>query len=79
MANVFTPNNRTVEIKKNHLSRYWFLHFHSFCLSADAGKTKILFVKNLSYDTTAESLGDAFEGSTSARIGTHADTGRARG
>ena len=47
--------------------------------SAEAGKTKILFVKNLSYDTTGESLGEAFEGSITARISAHADTGRSRG
>ena len=47
--------------------------------SAEAGKTKVLFVKNLSFDTTGESLGDAFEGSSSARVATHADSGKSKG
>ena len=36
--------------------------------SAEAGKTKTLIVKNLSWNTTEDSLHEAFEGATSARI-----------
>ena len=46
---------------------------------AEAGKTKVLFVKNLNYDTTGESLGAAFDESTSARVATHQDSGRSKG
>ena len=46
---------------------------------AKAGDTKILFVKNLSYDTTQESLSDAFEGASSARVATDRDSGRSKG
>ena len=46
---------------------------------AEAGKTKVLFVKNLSYDTDEDSLRQAFEGCTSARIATFQDSGKPRG
>jgi len=44
-----------------------------------AGQAKTLIVKSLSYDTTDESLKEAFEGAESARVLTHADTGRSKG
>lgn len=46
---------------------------------AEPGKTKVLFVKNLSYDSTNDSLKDAFDGATSARIATFQDSGKSRG
>ena len=46
---------------------------------AEAGQTKVLFVKNLSFDTEKDTLLEAFEGATDARIATDADTGRSRG
>ena len=42
-------------------------------------KTKILFVKNLSYDTTPESLQAAFDGATTARVASDQNTGYSRG
>jgi len=42
-------------------------------------KTKVLFVKNLSYKLSEDELQDAFDGSSSARIATFQDTGRSRG
>lgn len=47
--------------------------------SAERGKTKILFVKNLSYHLTTDTLRDAFDGALEARIATFPDTGRSRG
>lgn len=38
-----------------------------------------LIVRNLSYDTTTESLGAAFEGCSSARVITDRDSGQSRG
>ena len=46
---------------------------------AEAGETKVLFVKNLSYSTTKESLESAFDGCKCARIATFSDTGKPRG
>ncbi|KAK2181905.1 hypothetical protein NP493_370g06036 [Ridgeia piscesae] len=45
----------------------------------EAGKTKVLFVKNLSFNLTKESLQEAFDGATTARIATFPDTGKPRG
>ncbi|XP_060071435.1 nucleolin-like [Ylistrum balloti] len=42
-------------------------------------KTKVLFVKNLSYNATEEDLLDAFEGCESARLIRFPDTGKPRG
>lgn len=42
-------------------------------------KTKILFVKNLSYDTTSESLESAFDGATTARVAMDRESGYSRG
>ncbi len=50
-----------------------------FHLEIEPGKTKVLFVKNLSFDTTTDSLQAAFEGATTARIATDRDTGRSKG
>lgn len=42
--------------------------------------SKILFVKNLSYNTTNDSLADAFDGCSSARVAMERDNpGRSRG
>lgn len=46
---------------------------------AEAGKTKVLFVKNLSFDTDNDSLRQAFDGATTARVATHQDSGQSRG
>ena len=48
-------------------------------MSTEAGKTKVLFVKNLSFNLTKESLAEAFDGATTARIATFPDTGKPRG
>ncbi|ESO87120.1 hypothetical protein LOTGIDRAFT_229278 [Lottia gigantea] len=42
-------------------------------------KNKTLTARNLSYDTTEDSLKDAFEGAISARIPTFPDSGKSRG
>lgn len=47
--------------------------------SGEAGKTRVLFVGNLSYDTDRDSLGAAFEGSTTARVAMDGESGRSRG
>ncbi len=46
---------------------------------SEKGKTRVLFVKNLSYSITGETLKDAFDGAQSARIASFPDTGRSRG
>lgn len=46
---------------------------------AAPGQTKVLFVKNLSYDTDESSLQNAFQSSTGVRIATFADSGKPRG
>ncbi|CAL1542821.1 unnamed protein product [Lymnaea stagnalis] len=43
------------------------------------GESKVLFVKNLSYDTDESSLTAAFEGAVSARIPTFPDSGKPKG
>ncbi|XP_036970840.1 nucleolin isoform X2 [Acanthopagrus latus] len=45
----------------------------------NSGPTKTLFVKGLSEDTTDQTLRDAFEGATAARIVTDRDTGSSKG
>ncbi|XP_046332507.2 nucleolin-like isoform X1 [Haliotis rufescens] len=47
--------------------------------SAERGSSKILFVRNLSFQLDESSLKQEFENSTSARIMTHADSGKPRG
>uniref|UniRef100_A0A0B7ANH4 RNA-binding protein EIF1AD n=1 Tax=Arion vulgaris TaxID=1028688 RepID=A0A0B7ANH4_9EUPU len=47
--------------------------------SGSRGESKILFVKNLSFNTDESSLTAAFKGATSARIPTSADTGKSKG
>ncbi|KAL3877017.1 hypothetical protein ACJMK2_034773 [Sinanodonta woodiana] len=47
--------------------------------SGEPGKSKVLFVKNLSYSVTDEKLMDTFEGAVSARIPTFPDTGKPKG
>jgi len=44
-----------------------------------SGKSKTLFVRNLSYDTDEHSLKAAFDGAVAARVATHRDTGNPRG
>jgi len=46
---------------------------------AEPGKTKVLFVKNLSWSLTTDTLRDAFEGAVDARIAMFSDTGNSRG
>jgi len=41
--------------------------------------TKTLFVRNLSFDVTKESLEEAFPGSTRIGIPKHQDTGKLKG
>ncbi|BFZ03621.1 hypothetical protein BsWGS_06659 [Bradybaena similaris] len=43
------------------------------------GESKVLFVKNLSYDTDESSLKAAFDGAVSARIPTFPDSGKPKG
>ena len=45
---------------------------------AEAGKSKVLFCGNLSFDTTEDSLKDAFEGASSARL-IYRDDGKPKG
>jgi len=45
----------------------------------EAGKTKVLFVKNLPYSISGEGLQDHFESCKSARVATFPDTGKPRG
>ncbi|XP_030289351.1 nucleolin isoform X4 [Sparus aurata] len=45
----------------------------------NSGPTKTLFVKGLSEDTTDQTLRDAFDGATAARIVTDRDTGSSKG
>ncbi|KAJ8318182.1 hypothetical protein KUTeg_003273 [Tegillarca granosa] len=47
--------------------------------TGEAGKTKVLFVKNLSFDTDENALQEAFEGCSSARIARFQDTNKHRG
>lgn len=47
--------------------------------TAEPGKTKVLFVKNLSYTLSTDILKDAFEGCNEARIAMFPDTGKSRG
>lgn len=42
-------------------------------------KTRVLFVKNLSYNATEKDLKDAFDGCESARLIRYPDTGKPRG
>lgn len=44
-----------------------------------AGQAKTLIVKNLSWDTNEDSLKQVFDGAESARVLTHADTGKSKG
>ena len=48
-------------------------------MTVEAGKTKVLFVKNLSYNTDKHSLEAAFDGCKEARVATFEDSGRSRG
>jgi len=41
--------------------------------------SSVLYVANISYDTTVSGLAAAFSDSTDARIITHADTGKSKG
>lgn len=43
------------------------------------GESKVLFVKNLSYNTDESSLTSAFDGAVSARIPTFPDSGKPKG
>ncbi|VDI38075.1 nucleolin [Mytilus galloprovincialis] len=47
--------------------------------SGEAGKSKVLFVKNLSFDTDEHGLKNAFSGSTAARIAKFPDTQKPKG
>jgi len=47
--------------------------------SAEPGKTKVLFVKNLSWNLTTDTLREAFDGAHEARIAMCPDTGNSRG
>ncbi|XP_012938051.1 nucleolin isoform X2 [Aplysia californica] len=47
--------------------------------SGARGETKVLFIKNLSYDTDESSLRGVFEGALSARIPTFPDSGKSKG
>lgn len=47
--------------------------------TGEAGKTKVLFVKNLSFNTDENALQEAFEGCSSARIARFQDTNKHRG
>lgn len=47
--------------------------------SGEAGKSKVLFVKNLSFDTDEHGLKNAFKGSTAARIAKFPDTQKPKG
>lgn len=51
----------------------------SVLLSGMRGESKVLFVKNLSYDTDEGSLTAAFDGAVSARIPTFPDSGKPKG
>lgn len=51
----------------------------SNCFSFPPGPTKTLFVKGLSEDTTDQTLKDAFEGASAARIVTDRETGSSKG
>ncbi len=46
---------------------------------SEPGKTKVLFVKNLSFDITIDELRDFFDGATNARIATYPDSGKSKG
>jgi len=48
-------------------------------LFAEPGKSKILFVKNLSFDTNEKTLKTAFKGVTAARINYIKGTRRSKG
>ena len=48
-------------------------------VSAASAPSKTLIVRNLSYDTTNDSLQEAFDGAVSARVLTDRDTGRSKG
>ena len=45
----------------------------------DNKESKSLIIKNLSYDTSDESLKEAFDGAVGARVLTHPDTGKSKG
>ena len=47
--------------------------FTSYSVFAESGKSKVLFVKNLSYSTDKNSLKAAFEGAVDARVATFPD------
>jgi nucleolin len=47
--------------------------------TGEKGKTKVLFVKNLSYDLNGEGLKGHFEGATTARVASFPDSGKSRG
>ncbi|XP_063445969.1 nucleolin-like isoform X1 [Mytilus trossulus] len=47
--------------------------------SGEAGKSKVLFVKNLSFDTDEHGLKNAFSGATAARIAKFPDTQKPKG
>ncbi len=76
--------NRTIISKGNFkfflLTNYFKeSNCYLFLLLLEPGKTKVLFVKNLSFDTTIDSLQAAFDGATTARIATDRDTGKSKG
>jgi len=52
----------------------------NFCsVEGPSAESKTLIVRNLSYDTSEEDLKDAFDGSVSCRLMTHADSGKSKG
>ncbi|XP_064595134.1 nucleolin-like [Liolophura sinensis] len=47
--------------------------------SGEAGKSKVLFIGNLNYDSTEDGVKEYFPNATAVRILTHQDTGRSKG
>jgi len=49
------------------------------CAGGPSAETKTLIVRNLSYDTTEESLKLLFDDALNCRLLTHADSGKSKG
>jgi len=49
------------------------------CAEGPSSESKTVIVKNLSFDTTEESLKLLFDDAVSCRLMTHADSGKSRG
>ena len=67
--------SKSVPIPAQALVISFYFIFHA----GARGESKVLFVKNLSYDTEESTLTSMFEGSVSARIPTFPDSGKPRG